>query len=605
MAQLLADRRDVDFVIWEQLNGEDLLKFDAYKEFNRKTCDMIITEARKLAINEILPTLQESDEKGVVFEKGTVKVAECLHRVHKLLLEGEWGNLAVPTEMGGQGAPGLVATATAEYFMAANWALYAYAAMGNGTAEMIEKYGTDEQRKKYVKRLVSGEWGGTMLLTEASAGTDVGALTTTAVRNSDGTYSLSGNKIFITNGEHDLCENIIHPVLARIEGDPAGTRGISIFIVPKFFVNDDGSLGERNDIVCTGTEEKMGIHASATCSMALGTRGKCIGYLLGEECKGMKIMFNMMNGARMGTGLQGLAYASASYMLAVNYARERIQSRDLGDFANPEAPSVAIINHPDVRRNLLWMKSYVDGMRSFFYYMASCRTKALLAESEADREKFNDMFELLTPLIKDYLSVHGHEVCIQALQVYAGAGYCKDYPVEQYARDCKITSIFEGTSGVQAMDLLGRKLGMKKGQVFINFLTEIHSTISAAKETEALKAMAVKLETAVNRLGEIAMHMGKNAMSLKFKTAFAHSWPFLETVGDVIMGWMLLWRALTASGRLSAGAKKKDMIFYNAQIKTAEFFISTMIPVTLGKMDAIQGFCSAAIEIEDDGFGGL
>jgi alkylation response protein AidB-like acyl-CoA dehydrogenase len=605
MAQLIADRRDIDFVIWEQLDGESLLQYDAFSDFNRKTCDMILTEARKLAINEILPTLQESDEAGVTFENGNVKVPECLHRVHKLLLEGEWGNLSVPTEMGGQGTPGLVASASVEYFMGANWALYAYAAMGNGAADMIQKYGTDEQKEKYIKRMVSGEWGGTMLLTESNAGTDVGALTTSAVKNEDGTYTLSGSKIFITNGEHDLCDNIIHPVLARIEGDPEGTKGISIFIVPKFFVNDDGSLGDRNDIVCTGTEEKMGIHASATCSMALGTKGKCIGYLLGEERKGMRIMFNMMNGARMGTGIQALAYASSAYMLAINYARERIQGRDLINFANPNAPSVAIINHPDVRRNLLWMKSYVDGMRSFFYYMAACRTRAAFAESEEEKEKNDDMFELLTPLIKDYLSVHGHEVCIQAMQLYGGAGYCKDYPVEQYARDCKITSIFEGTSGVQALDLLGRKLGMKKGQVFINFLTEIHKTIAAAKAVDGLGDLAEKLESAVNRLGEIAMHMGKKAMSEEFKVAFAHSLPFLETVGDIIMGWMLLWRASTASQQLENGAKKKDILFYQGQIKTAEFFIRTLIPVTMGKLDAIQGFSSAAIEIDDSAFGGL
>jgi alkylation response protein AidB-like acyl-CoA dehydrogenase len=366
MAQLIADRRDMDFVIWEQLDGEELLKFDAYSDFNKKTCDMILTEARKLAINEILPTLQESDEIGVTFDNGDVKVPENLHRAHKLILEGEWANLSVPPEMGGQGAPALVSTAAAEYFMGANWALYAYAAMGNGTADMIDQYGTAEQKEKYVNRLVSGELGGTMLLTEANAGTDVGALTTSAVKNDDGTYTLTGSKIFITNGEHDLCDNIIHPVLARIEGDPAGTKGISIFIVPKYFINDDGSFGDRNDIVCTGTEEKMGIHASATCSMALGSKGKCIGYLLGEERAGMKIMFNMMNGARMGTGLQAMAYASSAYMLAVNYARERVQSRDLADFANPDAQAVSIIHHPDVRRNLLWMKSYVDGMRSFF-----------------------------------------------------------------------------------------------------------------------------------------------------------------------------------------------------------------------------------------------
>ncbi|MFZ5571066.1 MAG: acyl-CoA dehydrogenase [Thermodesulfobacteriota bacterium] len=605
MAQQIADRRDIDFVIWEQMQGEELLQYDVYKDFNRKTCEMIITEARKLAITEMLPTLQDGDHVGVRFDNGVVKVPESFHRVHRLLLEGDWGNLQVPTEMGGQGAPGLVATAAIEYFMGANWPLYVYASMGNGTADMIEKYGTEEQKKTYVQRLVSGEWGGTMLLTEANAGTDVGALTTSAQRNADGTYTLTGNKIFITDGEFDLCDNIIHPVLARIEGDPAGTKGISIFIVPKFLVNADGSPGERNDIVCTGVEEKMGIHGSATCSMALGTRGRCIGYLLGEERQGMKIMFNMMNGARMATGLQALAYASAAYMLAVNYARERIQGRDLKDFANPEAPSVAIINHPDVRRNLLWMKAHVDGMRSFFYYMASCRTRAILAASEAERGLYNDMFELMTPLIKDYLSVHGHEVCVQAIQVFGGAGYCRDYPVEQYARDCKITSIFEGTSGVQAMDLLGRKLGMKKGQVFVSFLGEIQKITTLAKQQPELEPLAGKVEAAVNRLGETAMKLGKTAMSLEFKTAFAHSWPFLDAMGDVIMAWMLLWRAVTASRQLQNGTKKKDEIFYKGQIKTAEFFISTVLPVTMGKMEAINGKCGAAIDIDDEGFGGV
>jgi len=605
MAQQIADRRDIDFVIWEQMAGEDFLKYDTYKEFNRKTCDMIISEARKLAVKEVLPTLQEGDSQGVRFENGDVKTPDCFARVHQLLLEGEWGNLSVSQEMGGQGAPDLVSAATAEYFMGANWALYSYASMGNGTADMIQKYGSEEQKKMYVEHLVSGEWGGTMLLTEANAGSDVGALTTSAVKNEDGTYTLTGNKIFITNGEHDLCENIIHPVLARIEGDPAGTKGISIFIVPKFFVNPDGGLGERNDIVCTGAEEKMGIHASATCSMALGTKGKCIGYLLGQEKEGMKVMFNMMNGARMATGLQGLAYASSAYLLAANYARERLQGRDLMEFKNPDAPSVAIINHPDVRRNLMWMKSYLDGMRSFLYYAAACETKAHLSENEEERELNNGLFELLTPLIKDYLSVHGHEVCVQAIQVYGGAGYTKDYPVEQYARDCKITSIFEGTSGIQAMDLLARKLGMKKGQVFMTFLGEIQKTVTAAKQIEGLDEMAAKLETTSNRLGEIAMHLGTKAMSLEFKVAFAHSQPFLESMGDTIMGWMLLWRAVVASQKLGNGAKKKDTLFYQGQVKTADFFISTLLPLTRGRMEAIEGGCSAAIDMDNDAFGGI
>ncbi len=469
MPQQVADRRDQDFVIWEQMNCEEILKHETYREFNKKTCDMILTEARALAVKELLPLLAEGDEQGVRFDAGVVKVPESFHRVYKLIQEGEWNNLGVPEEMGGQGAPAFIGAAAAEYFLGANWALYCYTTMGNGTAHIINLYGTPEQKEKYVKKLTSAQWGGTMLLTESDAGSDVGALTTTAVRNGDGTYSLTGNKIFITNGEHDLVDNIIHPVLARIEGDPAGTKGISLFIVPKYFVNDDGSLGDRNDIVCSGVEEKHGIHASATCSMTLGSKGQCIGYLLGEECQGMKVMFNMINHARMSTGLQGMAYASAAYLLAVNYARERIQGRDLENFADHSAPSVAIIRHPDVRRNLLWMKSYVDGMRSFFYYMTRCGSQALITDSAEEQEKYGDLFSMLTPIVKDYMAVKGHEVCIQAIQVFGGAGYTRDYLVEQYARDCKITSIYEGTSGIQAMDLLARKIGTKKGPGFHEF----------------------------------------------------------------------------------------------------------------------------------------
>ena len=605
MPQQVTDRRDLDFVIWEQMNCEEILKHESYHDFNKKTCDMIITEARALAIKELLPLLAEGDEQGVRFDAGVVKVPQSFHRVYKLIQQGEWNNLGVSQEMEGQGAPAFVAAAAAEYFLGANWALYCYTTMGNGTAYIIHLYGTPEQKEKYVRKLTAAEWGGTMLLTEPEAGSDVGALTTTAVRNDDGTYLLTGSKIFITNGEHDLAENIINPVLARIEGDPPGTKGISLFLVPKYFVNDDGSLGARNDIACSGIEEKHGIHASATCSMTLGSKGKCIGHLLGEECQGMKIMFNMINHARMSTGLQGMSYASAAYLLAVNYARERIQGRDLENFADHSAPSVAIIRHPDVRRNLLWMKSYVDGMRSFFYYMTRCRSQALITDSAEEQEKFGDLFSMLTPIVKDYMAVKGHEVCIQAIQVFGGAGYTRDYLVEQYARDCKITSIYEGTSGIQAMDLLARKIGMKKGQVFMNFLGEIQQTAARAKAVDALNDLGVKVENTANRLGEVAMHMGKMAMSVDFKVAFAHALPFLYAMGDTIMAWMLLWRAVVASQKLNNGAKKKDIAFYEGQLKTAEFFIRTELPLTLGKMEAIQDGCKAAMEISDDGFGGI
>ena len=605
MPQQVADRRDQDFVIWEQMQCEEILKNEIYREFNRKTCDMILTEARALAIKELLPLMGEGDEQGVKMENGSVKVPESFHRVFKLILEGEWNNLGVPEEMGGQGAPAFIAAAAAEYFLGSNWPLYCYATMGNGTAHIIDLYGTPEQKDKYVRKLVSAEWGGTMLLTESEAGSDVGALTTTAVRNDDGTYYLTGSKIFITNGEHDLAKNIINPVLARIEGDPPGTKGISLFLVPKYFVNDDGSLGDRNDIVCSGVEEKHGIHASATCSMTLGSKGKCIGYLLGEERQGMKIMFNMINHARMSTGLQGMSYASAAYLLAVNYARERIQGRDLENFADHSAPSVAIIRHPDVRRNLLWMKSYVDGMRSFFYFMTRSGSQALITDSKEEQERFEDLFSMLTPIVKDYMAVKGHEVCVQAIQVFGGAGYTRDYLVEQYARDCKITSIYEGTSGIQAMDLLARKIGMKKGLVFMDFMGEVQKTAARAKEFENLKDLAHTVEKTVNRLGEIAMHLGKMAMSANYKVAFAHSLPFLYAMGDTIMAWMLLWRAAVASEKLAGRPKRKDVAFYEGQIKTAEFLIKTELPLTVGKMEAIQGGCAAAIEIADEGFGGI
>ena len=605
MPQQVADRRDQDFVIWEQMNCEEILKHENYREFNRKTCDMVLTEARALAIKELLPLMAEGDEHGVKFENGDVKVPPSFHRVFEIIKEGEWNNLGVPQERGGQGAPAFVAAAAAEYFLGANWPLFCYASMGNGTALMVDLYGTEEQKEAYLKKLTSAQWGGTMLLTESDAGSDVGALTTTAVPNGDGTYTLTGSKIFITNGEHDLVENIIHPVLARIEGDPPGTKGISLFIVPKYFVNPDGSLGGRNDIVCSGIEEKHGIHASATCSMTLGSRGKCIGYLLGAEREGMKIMFNMINHARMSTGLQAMSYASAAYLLAVNYARERVQGRELENFADHGAPSVPIINHPDVRRNLLWMKSYVDGMRSFFYYMTRCGSQALITDSAEEHEKFGDLFSMLTPIVKDYMAVKGHEICIQAIQVFGGAGYTRDYLVEQYARDCKITSIYEGTSGIQAMDLLARKIGMKKGAVFMNFLGEIQAVVARAKEMDGLAPISEKVEKVANRLGETALHIGQMAMSQDYKTAFAHALPFLYAMGDTIMAWMLLWRAVVATEKLSDKPKKKDVAFYEGQIKTAEFFIRTELALTLGKMDSIQEGCAAAIEISDEGFGGL
>ncbi len=604
MAQVIADRRDIDFVLYDQLKIEELTKLERYRGFNKKTFDMIITEARNFAIKELLPANAEGEREGLRFENGQVKVPEPFQRAYKLLLEGEWTSLSEDPDWGGQGLPANIDLAVGEYLYGSNWALTNFGGLGHGTGKMIELFGTEQQKELFLEKLYTAQWGGTMLLTESQAGSDVGALTTAAEENPDGSYSISGNKIFITNGEHDLTENIIHPVLARIEGDPAGTRGISIFIVPKIRVNEDGSLGDANDIVCTGIEEKMGIHASPTCSMTLGGKGNCRGFLLGEKGQGMKIMFHMMNEARLGVGFQAFAYASAAYLYALNYARERIQGRDLEAGKDAEAPSVPIINHPDVRRMLLEMKAYVDGMRSFVHFVGQCLEKETLATNEDERIHYKGFGDLLTPLVKAYCAQRGFDQCVQAVQVYGGYGYITEYPVEQLVRDCKITSIYEGTDGIQAMDLLGRKLGMDKGRVFINFLGEIQKTVALAREAGGLEEITIEVEKAANRLGETAMRIGTTAMSEKFKVAFASAFPFLEVMGDVIIAWMLLWRAAIARQKLDAGAKKKDMDFYEGQLKTADFFIQTILPASMGKMDAIAKNNSSAIEISDAAFGG-
>ena len=605
MAQVIADRRDIDFALYEQMDTESIIQCDKYSDLNRKMFDMIISEARSFAIKELLPTYPEGDKIGLTFEKGQVKVPECFHRPHKLLIENEWTSLNEDPEAGGQGLPHIINLAVSEYITGGNYALVNYARMGHGSGKMVELFGTDEQKALFLEKLYRGIWGGTMLLTEPQAGSDVGAITTTAEKNPDGTYTIRGDKIFITNGDHDLSENIIHPVLARIEGAPAGTKGISIFLVPKIWVNEDGSLGEPNDVVCTGIEEKMGIHASATCSISLGSKGGCRGLLLGEENKGMQIMFYMMNEARLGVGFQGFNHATTAYLYAVNYARERLQGRDMDSLADKNAPQVPIIRHPDVRRMLLWMKAHVEGMRSFVYYVASCFDKQEQAASQEEKERYQGYADLLTPIVKAYCAQRGFDVCIQAMQVYGGYGYTREYPIEQLARDCKIASLYEGTDGIQAMDLLGRKLGMNEGKTFMSLMGEVQKVIGRAREFETLVPIADKLEKALNRLGETALHLGKKGSSLQFKTAFAHAFPFLEVMGDVILAWMLLWRASVASEKLNNGAKKKDVSFYQGQVQTARFFINTVLPVTSGQMTAIQDFDGSAIEIEDGEFGGL
>ncbi|MEJ2658057.1 MAG: acyl-CoA dehydrogenase [Desulfobacterales bacterium] len=604
MTQYIADRRDVDFVLHEQMEVEDLSETERFSEFNKKIVDMIISEARNLAIKEILPTCEIGDRQGCKFDKGKVAVPESFHRAYELLREGEWVAMTADPEWGGQGMPTTVALAANDYLVGANYAFMIFSGLTHGAGKLIESFGTQQQKRLFLDKMYTGEWAGTMVLTEPEAGSDVGALTTTAVKNDDGTYSITGNKIFISGGEHDLTENIIHPVLARIEGAPEGTKGISLFIVPKIWVHDDGSLGEFNDVVCTGVEEKMGIHGNATCSLVFGGKGNCKGMLLGEENKGMRAMFQMMNDARLLVGLQGLACASSAYMYAVNYAKERVQGKNLLHIMDKDASSVPIIQHPDIRRQLMMMKVYVEGIRSLLYYVGRCEDRIKISEDAGEKSKYQGIIDVLIPIAKGYVTDRAFEVCSHGVQVYGGYGYIKDYPMEQLLRDCRITMIYEGTNGIQAMDLLGRKLGLNKGKPVMDLLEEIQKTIALAADTRGLKDFAGRLEALVNKLGEVALHMGTTAMSPDVLNAFAFAHPFLEVCGDVVVAWMLLWRAAVAARKLENNPKKKDAVFYEGQIKSAEFFIYSILPITSGKMKAILAFNGAAVEISEDSFGG-
>ena len=529
---------------------------------------------------------------------------ECYKRPWEMYLEGEWLALTEDPEYGGQGMPRTVAMAANDFLVGANYAFAMYAGLTHGAALLVEAFGTEEIKNRFLKKMFTGEWTGTMLLTEPEAGSDVGRLTTTAVKNDDGTYSISGSKIFISSGEHNLSDNIIHPVLARIEGAPEGTKGISLFLVPKIWVNEDGSMGQFNDVVCTGIEEKMGIHGNSTCSLTLGGKDGCRGYLLGEKNKGMRAMFLMMNEARLLVGMQAMTCASNSYLNALNYARERVQGRNLLQMMEPDAPAVPIIQHPDVRRMLISMKAYLEGMRSLLYYVCTLTDGIKTTDDEEEKARLQGMIDLLIPICKGYVSDRATDVCNLGMQVYGGYGYIKEYPQEQLVRDCRITQIYEGTNGIQAMDLLGRKLGLNKGKPIMDLMGEIQKIIRQAKELELLQAPAEALEKALNRLAEVAMQLGATAMSPQVLNAFAFAHPFMEASGDVVMAWMLLWRAVAAKKALDGKAKKKDQKFYEGQIKSAEFFTLSVLPVTMGKMDAIMLNCGAAVEIDEKSFGG-
>ena len=470
-------------------------------------------------------------------------------------------------------------------------------------------------RSRGFRLQVQGIWGGTMCLTEPNAGSDVGASRATAKKLPDGTYSITGTKCFISAGDHDLTENIVHPVLARIEGDPPGTKGISIFIVPKYRVNDDGSLGEFNDVKTGNIEHKMGIKGSATATLNFGEDGNCIGELLGNEREGMKIMFKMMNEARLGTGMQGLDHASAALEHAIQYAKERIQMRDLTSASHDPVP---IIRHPDIRRSLLWIKSHVEGMRSLNYWIGYCIDMAEIAETEDERAFYDGFVELITPVIKAYCSDKGVEAASLAMDIYGGYGYCQEYPIEQYMRDAKIAPIYEGTNAIQSLDLVFRKLGQRKGENAMNLFKEMNATVEQAKAVEALKQSAEYYQEAVNALGGMFAQLADWLKGGEFFIPLINIRVFLMIMGDVVVGWRLMDAAVIASKKLEELYKENgadtaekqrelaknngEVAFYQGKMASAKYFAANVLLTVDGRCKAIKAGDKTPVEIIDESY---
>jgi len=619
MSSLILDERDQQFVLYEMLGVEEVCKQPKYADFSKETFNMILTEAQKIAEEEILPTLAEGDKEGCKLIDGKVNVPKCFHRAYKLFCEGGWIGMSFSPEEGGQGIPESVKYAAIEWFYH-NFAFIAYPFATEGAAHLILTYGTEEQKKKYMEKMVQGIWGGTMALTEPGAGTDVGNLSTKAVRQSDGTFKLQGTKIFITGGDQDLVENVIHPVLARIEGDPAGTKGISIFIVPKYLVNEDGTLGSRNDYEIAKIEEKMGIHGSATCLINFGDNNNCYAELLGQEREGMKIMFQMMNEARLAVGLQGLCSASIAYLHALQYTKQRLQGSSLMEMKNPEAPRVPIIQHPDVRRMLLWMKSNVESLRAITYFTAYCFDMHKITTDDAEKDKWLGYAEILTPIVKAYCSDIGFRVTETAMQCYGGYGFCSEYPVEQFMRDEKIASIYEGANGIQALDLIGRKLGMKKGAYFMNILGLMGSTVTKYKDVGGLKDLADSVQAGVDALADMGLYLANCSKAGKFFVPINNAYPFLMMMGKVVSGWFLFWQAGIAKQKLDGLARQngidsadkvglaglakssKDAAFYMGKVAGAQYFIRNVLPEVDAAVKAMKNEDMSILEIPEESF---
>lgn len=612
----LVDSRDVRFVLFEVLQADKLSKYDKFSSFDKDTYEATLELAEQLAVEQVYPANAEADKTGAKYDPKTktVTIPEGYKSAMKLYKESGFSGLGNDPEWGGVGMPEVICRAIMDYFSAAAVAFIIYDTLKGGASRLIENFGAEGLKKTYMEKMVSGQWGGTMCLTEPGAGSDVGALKTKAVKQKDGTYLITGQKTFISAGDNDLYENIIHPVLARIEGDPPGTPGISIFIVPKYLVKPDGSLGERNDVTTTGIEHKMGIKGSATCSLSFGDNDKCVGYILGAERQGMKIMFQMMNEARLDVSQQALGIASSAYMHAVTYAKNRIQGSDpakKGDFS-----SVPIIKHPDMQRTLLWMKSQVEAMRMLTMVAAYSADISHVEQGDAAKEA-SALLDFLIPLCKAGNSDLAWLVTSEAMQVYGGYGYCSEYPVEQLARDCKILAIYEGTNGIQSIDLTMRKLLMNPEMYnYKVFKKRIQETIEKAKGIVDEKyILAVK--GAVDKMDQTIQKLNEYKEQRKMLDILAIATPLQQAMRMLAHAWMHLWSLTLAIPKLKAiagdisGEKVVNIVkdnseaaYYYGKVLSGRFYLGAEFKHYSGFLDYITSGEGAVVESFEDIFTG-
>jgi alkylation response protein AidB-like acyl-CoA dehydrogenase len=585
MAEYTAPLRDMRFALDHLAGLDEVAALEGFDHVDHDGVLSILEEYARFMEDKVAPINRVGDLQGSVWnDDGTVTTPEGFKEAYAEYVEAGWGGVALPEAYGGGGFPWLVGVAMQEVLTSANMAFSMLPLLSQGAIDMLLHYASEEQKEVYLPKMVTGEWSGTMNLTEPQAGSDVGALTTKAVKQDDGSYRITGTKIFISFGEHDMADNIIHLVLARTPDAPPGTKGISCFIVPKYLVEDDGSLGERNDVTCVSIEHKMGIKASPTCVLAYGDQGDgAVGYLIGEENAGMRYMFKMMNNARLSVGLEGLSLAERAYQMALAYAHERLQGRAPGAAAGVQSP---IIDHPDVRRMLLTMRSQIEALRGVIYLNAAAIDHATRGATEEDRAAGQELADILTPLSKAWGTDLGVEITSLAIQVYGGMGYIEETGVAQHFRDARIAPIYEGTNGIQAMDLVGRKLPMRGGAAVGDFIDRIEAfdeQLAAAGEDlssirNGLTKGVVALRTATSWLLEHGLADPLNAL--------AGATPYLRLFSVVTGGWMMARQALTAHGALD-GANDADRAWHEQKIVSARFYCEQLIPQATGLVPAI------------------